>query len=343
MEDTRRVVLAAKKDRRRRHPRRPLARRVDRLRLRRVGLRRPPRLQGPRPAWSPSTAAACATPSDAAAAQADARRAQRARARGWTCCGLGLPWTSRRLPGDRRHRRAASTPTSRRSARPRRCCPRSSSPTCPVTNRGAVRLRLRLPHLARGARADPRALRPARPRRRRARTAGRTTASRRSSDLARLAAHEPGNFVEWYYPRRLTIDVGARRAHCARTTPTTSLGIRAWHAANVDLPLYAFQTEPQRRPRAAAAPRPSSSASKVPFSTLVNREKTYAHLDPLTAAPEAQRLPQDRPPVPAAGALAGEALRGASAGPRRCAGTPPAARSRGRSARRCPRGRGTSP
>ena len=102
--------------------------------------------------------------------------------------------------------------------------------------------------------------------------------------LARLAAHEPGNFVEWYYPRRLTIDAGAASS-LKRDAANTTAGNRVWHARKVNLPLYAFQTSLSDG-RVIAGAKRFAGASRVPFTTLVNREQSYAHLDPVTAAPK---------------------------------------------------------
>jgi hypothetical protein len=102
--------------------------------------------------------------------------------------------------------------------------------------------------------------------------------------LARLAATEPGNFVEWYYPRRLTIDVGAA-ASLKRDAANDAAGNRVWHAKQVNVPLYAFQTSLSDG-RVIAGAKAFAGVSKVPSVKLVNREKTYAHLDPLTAAPK---------------------------------------------------------
>ncbi|MDX6666089.1 MAG: hypothetical protein QOG68_2295 [Solirubrobacteraceae bacterium] len=101
--------------------------------------------------------------------------------------------------------------------------------------------------------------------------------------FARLAAHEPGNFIEWYYPKRLTIDVGAAGA-LVRNKATDFLGLRVWHAKDVNLPLYAFQTSLSHG-QVLKGTRTFIKRAKVPFSVLVDRSKTYSHLDPLAATP----------------------------------------------------------
>lgn len=102
--------------------------------------------------------------------------------------------------------------------------------------------------------------------------------------LARLAAHEPGNFVEWYYPRRLTIDVSAARS-LRRDEANDAVGNRLWHTFAVDVPLYAFQTS-LTGGRVLRGARAFARASQVPYTKLVDRADTYAHLDPVTAAPK---------------------------------------------------------
>jgi pimeloyl-ACP methyl ester carboxylesterase len=101
--------------------------------------------------------------------------------------------------------------------------------------------------------------------------------------FAKLSSHEPGNFVEWYYPKRLTIDVSA--ANSLKKDPsTTYLGLRTWHAKQVNIPLYVFQTSLSSG-RVIAGAKAFVKESKVPYHVYVNRSATYSHLDPLAATP----------------------------------------------------------
>ena len=59
--------------------------------------------------------------------------------------------------------------------------------------------------------------------------------------MATLFGTEPGNFVEWYFPKRLSIEVGAA-TNLTKNSVTDSLGLRPWHLADVTTPLYAFET-----------------------------------------------------------------------------------------------------
>lgn len=54
------------------------------------------------------------------------------------------------------------------------------------------------------------------------------------------AASRPGSF-EWYWPQRLSLDLAAADAF-TRTPATDVLGLRIWHARQIDVPLYTFQS-----------------------------------------------------------------------------------------------------
>ena len=113
------------------------------------------------------------------------------------------------------------------------------------------------------------------------------------SPVARLAAtfgQEPANGVEWYFPRRLTIDTDAASA----MDPTESanfLGLRLFHTDKIDDPLYAIQTN-LTSGRVLQGGRNLIRRSKTTKkeSMLVNAEAEQAHLDPLIAAPKTNRF-----------------------------------------------------
>jgi pimeloyl-ACP methyl ester carboxylesterase len=101
--------------------------------------------------------------------------------------------------------------------------------------------------------------------------------------LARTFAGEPGNGIEWYFPKRLPLDVdGADQLR--RNRITEFLGLRPWHTAQVNLPLYAFETDLTGGRVLRGASR-FVNASKIERATLVADHNT-SHLDPLTAAPD---------------------------------------------------------
>jgi pimeloyl-ACP methyl ester carboxylesterase len=107
--------------------------------------------------------------------------------------------------------------------------------------------------------------------------------------IARLAAtlgQEPVNGVEWYFPRRLTIDVdGADKLK--RNKVTKLLGLRTFHLADVDLPVYAVETSLAGGDVLEGARHfIKKSSSRRKDAKLVDASATMAHLDPLTAAPE---------------------------------------------------------
>jgi hypothetical protein len=95
------------------------------------------------------------------------------------------------------------------------------------------------------------------------------------------ASHRP-NATEWYYPRRLLLDVDA--ASPMRQTPAARfLGLRLMHGGDIDVPLYAFSTA-LTRGRVARGARRLVLRSRIRQSTIVDDRGT-SHLDPLSAAP----------------------------------------------------------
>lgn len=101
--------------------------------------------------------------------------------------------------------------------------------------------------------------------------------------LAQTFATEPGNGIEWYFPKRLPLDVDGTD-HLARNRITELLGLRPWHTAKVNLPLYAFETDLTGGRVLRGAMR-FMDASRIKRATLVADHNT-SHLDPLTAAPD---------------------------------------------------------
>jgi len=103
--------------------------------------------------------------------------------------------------------------------------------------------------------------------------------------LPRLEAgfnSEPGNAVEWYFPSRLRLDVDGANG-LDRNAITKFLGLREYHLAQVNIPLYAFETN-LTHGRVLRGARRFAAASKVPRTTLV-ADHGASHLDPLFAAP----------------------------------------------------------
>lgn len=110
--------------------------------------------------------------------------------------------------------------------------------------------------------------------------------------LAETFAQEPANAIEWYFPKRLSIDVDAAQA-LERTATTDALGLRVHHRRSIDLPVYAIQSS-LTRGRVLRGARTLIRTSKAPArrSRLVDAARTDSHLDPLTAAPQRSRYLQ---------------------------------------------------
>jgi hypothetical protein len=102
--------------------------------------------------------------------------------------------------------------------------------------------------------------------------------------LAEVFAQEPLGPVDWYYPERLTIDVGAASSMTS-TAATRFLGLRLRHVREVDVPYYVIETSLGRSGALATGARRFARVSRIPRLTLVDRSATYSHLDPLLAAP----------------------------------------------------------
>ena len=103
--------------------------------------------------------------------------------------------------------------------------------------------------------------------------------------VARLLARSPVNAAEWYFPRRLGLDVAAA-SRLERNAVTRLLGLRPWHRRSIDVPLYAFQTD-FAGGRVLRGARRLIAGSRIPrrASVLLDRRRTFSHLDPLTAVP----------------------------------------------------------
>jgi pimeloyl-ACP methyl ester carboxylesterase len=93
------------------------------------------------------------------------------------------------------------------------------------------------------------------------------------------------NATEWYFPRRLSIDVDAAQ-YLQRNAQTKLLGLRPWHLRAVDVPVYAYQTD-LTSGRVLRGARRFVQRSRSPrrLARFVDGSKTDSHLDPLLAAP----------------------------------------------------------
>jgi hypothetical protein len=105
--------------------------------------------------------------------------------------------------------------------------------------------------------------------------------------MARAWAAESPNATEWYYPRRLLLDIDA--ASPLRMTPAARyLGLRLRHAKQIDVPLYAYSTD-LTNGNVARGARRLVDMSRIRRSRVVD-DRSAAHLDPLSAAPARNRF-----------------------------------------------------
>ena len=107
------------------------------------------------------------------------------------------------------------------------------------------------------------------------------------SRLAATFGQEPTNAVEWYFPKRLTIDTNGAD-QMTRNDVANFLGLRLTHTRKVNLPLYAIATD-LAGAHVLDGARNLIRRSRITRreSMLVNRNPLFSHLDPLTAAPKA--------------------------------------------------------
>jgi pimeloyl-ACP methyl ester carboxylesterase len=105
------------------------------------------------------------------------------------------------------------------------------------------------------------------------------------ANLAATFGQEPVNAVEWYFPKRLTIDTNG--ANAMRMNDVAEfLGLRLEHTRAIDVPIYAFQTALTDGGVLRGAKRLVRRAeTRRSQAHLVNGAPEQSHLDPLTADP----------------------------------------------------------
>ena len=205
----------------------------------------------------------------------------------WTCSASGSPRSTGSSPRSGRCG-PYKQPDEPSALQENPLLPAEFKPRSGSRTRLQLGLRLRRDHLARTARADPDQRRPARRRRRPPRLAGR----RADADPALRQASPPT-------PERhrvvLPAPPAARRrrrepaAPDARPPGSSACGCS--HGGEIDVPLYAFETDLTRGSVARGARR----LVRALADRGVERSSTTArpsHLDPLVAAP-AEPLPED--------------------------------------------------
>jgi hypothetical protein len=104
---------------------------------------------------------------------------------------------------------------------------------------------------------------------------------------AQAWAAESPNATEWYYPRRLLLDIDAA-SPLRQTAAARYLGLRLRHGRRIDVPLYGYSTD-LTEGRVARGARRLARISRIPASRVVD-DRAASHLDPLSAAPERNRF-----------------------------------------------------
>lgn len=90
---------------------------------------------------------------------------------------------------------------------------------------------------------------------------------------------EPGNAMAWYYPIRLDMDLLLGMGALKRTKVTDYLGLRPYHLADINLPLYVFETDISKGGVLKAAAK-FVAQTKTPRHTFVS-DPRMGHFDPL--------------------------------------------------------------
>jgi pimeloyl-ACP methyl ester carboxylesterase len=108
-------------------------------------------------------------------------------------------------------------------------------------------------------------------------------------NIAFYFGHEPGNGLEWYFPKRLYIDwLGADEMQI--NSVANFLGLRLLHTHEINVPIYAFQTNTFDKVLRGVHRLIDQSRITDREALLVNGDPDYSHVDPLTAAPDNQFL-----------------------------------------------------
>jgi pimeloyl-ACP methyl ester carboxylesterase len=98
-------------------------------------------------------------------------------------------------------------------------------------------------------------------------------------NIATALFQEPVNGVEWYFPRRLTLDLDAASPLSRTNRAELMLGLRTWHLQTMKLPIYAYQTA-LTNGRVLRGARALFRRSGSPRATYVN-DPGAMHLDPV--------------------------------------------------------------
>jgi hypothetical protein len=91
--------------------------------------------------------------------------------------------------------------------------------------------------------------------------------------------------MEWYFPTKIETDTLGAMESLKPTEVTRYFGLRPWHFADVDVPIYGFETSLSNGGAMKAYTR-FVRGSKVQTATLVS-DPRMGHLDPLMDRPAA--------------------------------------------------------
>ena len=100
------------------------------------------------------------------------------------------------------------------------------------------------------------------------------------------AANRP-NATQWYFSKRLRLDVDAM-SPLRPTAITRRLGLRPFHAGEIDVPLYAYGTD-LTDGRVERGARSLARGSRIRRPRIVS-DPNASHLDPVSAAPATNRF-----------------------------------------------------
>jgi len=103
------------------------------------------------------------------------------------------------------------------------------------------------------------------------------------ASVCKSYVHEPGNAMAWYYPIRLDMDLLLALDTLKRTAVTDYLGLRPYHLAEIDLPLYVFETSISKGGVLKAAQK-FVQATKIKRRIFV-ADEAMGHFDPLGDTP----------------------------------------------------------
>jgi hypothetical protein len=105
--------------------------------------------------------------------------------------------------------------------------------------------------------------------------------------FARAYAADAPNATEWYYPRRLLLDIDAA-SDVRMNAAARVLGLRLTHGREIDLPLYAYGTD-LTDGRVERGARSLARFGRISRPTVVS-DPNASHLDPLSASPGKNRF-----------------------------------------------------